>query len=79
MPDQRHVAAAVPCGPSAARAGLAAERAAGELWARVHVDWLRLARNTINAHPNDSGRCARCAVPWPCELARQAEFLLGAL
>lgn len=79
MPDQRHMSAAAECGPGPGGAGLEAGRAAEELWARVHVDWLRLAGNTINAHVNDSGRCARCAVPWPCELARRAEFFLGAL
>ena len=78
MPDQpRGPGVAQRCrnGTQPARAGRADE----QTWAPVHVAWLQLAGNTINAHTNEDGQCHCCAAPWPCELARQAEFLLGAL
>jgi hypothetical protein len=83
MPDQRRGAGAVQFCPGSGRpggAGLEVQPAAEEAWARVHVAWLRLASNTINAHiRRPDGRCRYCARPWPCEPARRAAFLLGAL
>jgi hypothetical protein len=49
-------------------------------WACFHVGLLQLAARAIDAHTHEGdGLCRRCGGPWPCELARQAEFLLGAL
>lgn len=37
------------------------------------------ARREINRHININGRCAVCAVAFPCERAELAEMVLGSL
>lgn len=37
------------------------------------------AQRVIDRHVDDYGRCAECRLTWPCQSARQADFVLAAL
>ena len=39
---------------------------------------LATAQQVIDQHVNREGRCAACALRWPCRQAELAEFALGA-
>lgn len=84
MPDRRRRPGGADRHPGpglAVLAGAGSGPQAGEKeWARFQVGQLQLAARAIDAHTGEGdGRCRRCGRPWPCELAWQAEFLLGAL
>jgi hypothetical protein len=40
---------------------------------------LSIARQVIDQHVNDRGRCADCGSAWPCQRAQLAEHALAAL